>query len=34
MPFPWRLLQPVDEFGRFAGRVLITAVRDPIPEFH
>ena len=24
-----RLVRPVDEFGRFAGRVLITAIRDP-----
>ena len=31
LPLPWRLLQPVDDFGRFAGRVLVTAVRDPIP---
>ena len=31
LPLPWRLLQPVDEFGRFAWRVLVTAVRDPIP---
>jgi len=30
LSLPERLLQPVDRFGRFAGRVLITVIRDPI----
>lgn len=30
LPFPLALLRPVDAFGRFAGKVLVSAVRQPV----